>query len=118
MHNALYSLASIVVCLLLGYALHFIAGGLPPSLYGMIILTTLLTLKIIKVDKLTTTVQWIIANMGVCFVPAAIGIIEYVALIKEFGLIITVIVVSTSLLLMALVGFLYQHFIDNKHSQP
>lgn len=114
MWNVVYSILALLICLLLGYVTYYLVGGIPASLYGMLILTILLSLNIIQANKLNATIQWIIANMGVCFVPAAVGIIEYVTLIRSYGLIITASVIGTTLLLLAIVGFLYQHFIDNK----
>ena len=114
MLNVIYSILALMSCLLLGYGTYYLVGGIPASLYGMLILTILLSFNIIKADRLNKTIQWIIANMGVCFVPAAVGIIEYVSLIKSYGLIITASVIGTTLLLIAIVGFLYQHFIESK----
>ncbi len=114
MWNVLYSLLAILGCLLLGYGVSYLVGGIPASLYGMLILTTLLSFNIIKAERIKQTIQWIIANMGICFVPTSIGIVEYVSLIKSYGLIITVAVIFTTLLLMTIVGFLYQYVIENE----
>lgn len=116
MKNVIYSLIAILLSLLIGHAIFFLIGGIPASLYGMLFLTISLQFKLINAEKLSHTVQWIIDNMGICFVPAAVGIIEYVYLLKEFGLSITLISVITTLILIAMVGYLYQTFVSNhKH---
>lgn len=114
MWNILYSISVILCCLLLGHLVYNIVGGIPASLYGMLILTISLSLKVVNAERINQTVQWIIRNMGVCFVPAAVGIIEYVSLIKTYGFIITIAVIVTTLALITIVAFLYQYFIEKE----
>ena len=116
MNNVIYSLTAILISLTIGHGVFYLVGGIPASLYGMLILTFSLHFRVIKAEKLKVSIQWIIRNMGICFVPAAVGIIEYVALLKEFGISITLMVMITTLLLMTVVGFLYQKFISLPHS--
>lgn len=108
MLNACYTISAIFICLLLGHGVFYLIGGIPASLYGMLLLTFGLSRRIIDHNKMTSTIQWLIHNMGVCFVPAAVGIVEYWYLIKIHGLSITFIVITTTLILLALVGYLYQ----------
>ena len=114
MWNILYSILAILICLLLGYCTYYLIGGIPASLYGMLILTICLSLNVIKADRINQTIQFIISNMGVCFVPAAVGIIEYVSLIKSYGLIITISVIFTTFALITIVAMLYQYFVENE----
>lgn len=113
MKNVIYSLIAILLSLLIGHTIFFLIGGIPASLYGLLFLTISLHFKLINAEKLSQTVQWIIDNMGICFVPAAVGIIEYVYLLKAFGLSITLLSVITTLLLITIVGYLYQTCISS-----
>lgn len=114
MLNFIYTFISIACCLAFGYFCYYLLPVIPASLYGMMTLTVALSANLINAEKINTTMQWAIRNMGVCFLPAAVGIIEYVTLLEEFGLAITLIAIITTLILMAIVGFLYQHYLETK----
>jgi holin-like protein len=48
--------------------------------------------------------------MGVCFVPAGVGIINHLDLIKQHGLAIVAITFSTTFILLTVVGLHYQRY--------
>lgn len=81
---------------------------MPASLFGLLCFTCLLKLNVIKAKKVENSVQWGIRNMGVCFVPAGVGIMEQFDLLKDYGITMLVLCVATTLLLMWLVGYSYQ----------
>lgn len=114
MSTLIYSLVAISACLLVGYGVHFTVGGLPPSLYGMIIFTISLHKKLINDKKVATTIHWILKNMGVCFVPAGVGIIEHYDLIKLYGVAMVLITFITTWLLLTFVGLTVQQQENNK----
>lgn len=114
MTNIIYSIGAISICLALGYCLCFFIGGIPASLYGMLLLTLGLSTRIINPDRLEKTIKWAIKNIGICFVPAAVGIVEYIYLLKIYGLSITLIVVLTTVLLLTTVGYYYQRSLSSK----
>lgn len=106
--NILYATLSLLICLGCGYGVNYLLGGLPPSLYGMAILTIALQLKLINADKLSALIAWGLRHMGVCFVPAGVGIIEHGNLIKQHGLAIVAITFITTFLILTFVGVIYQ----------
>lgn len=112
--NACYCALSITFCVYLGEIVSTYIGGLPGSLYGMIIFTLLLKSKIVLSNRVADGIKWIIANMGVCFVPAGVGIIEHFELIKQHGLSIVLITIITTFLLLTFVGLAYQRLVLNK----
>jgi len=116
--NHLYSLGAIALCLLLGYGINWLIDFLPASLYGMLALTLGLQLGVIDTKRMQQTIDWIIKNMGVCFVPAGVGIMEHQQLIQSYGIAITFLIIISTLLLILVVGFFYQRSINksNKHS--
>lgn len=113
MSNALYTITFIFLSLLIGYGLHTTIGGLPASLYGMIVFTGLLHFKICSALKIKTTINWAIRNMGVCFVPAGTGIINHFQLIKTHGLALVSITFITTFLLLSFVGVVFQRIENN-----
>jgi len=113
MKNMLYSVATLALSLLLGKLVVAYFGGLPASLYGMIIFTLLLHFQILNDSRIKKSIEWGLQNMGVCFVPAGVGIINHFELLKSHGLSIVFIVFITTFLLMTLVGLWYQNIINN-----
>lgn len=114
MFNISYTIISISICLWLGNQANHILGGLPSSLYGMLILTAMLSLKLLNPKRLASTVSWAIANMGVCFVPAGVGIMQYYGLLARYGLAMTLIIVLSTLLMIIITGALYQYLLTGK----
>lgn len=106
--NHLYSLLAVGFCLILGKAIYYLTPALPSNLYGMLLLTTLLHYRVINAEKMKASVQWVLRHMGVCFVPAGVGIMAHQTLLKEHGLNILFIVVLTTLALMLFVAWSYQ----------
>jgi holin-like protein len=115
MKNAIYSVLVVVLCLSIGKLITAFIGGLPASLYGMIIFTLLLHFQLFNANKIERSIEWALQNMGVCFVPAGVGIINHFELIKAHGLTIVFIVFITTFLLMTLVGLWYQLLINRRH---
>jgi len=112
MKDAIYSIIAVVLCLSLGKLATALLGGFPASLYGMIMFTLLLHLQLLNANRIKKSIEWALQNMGVCFVPAGVGIINHFELIKNHGLTIVFIVFITTFLLMTLVGIWYQMIIN------
>jgi len=106
--NALYTLLSVGSSLLIGYALHALYSGFPASLYGMITFAGLLHSGLIKAAKIEASIAWVLRNMGVCFVPAGVGIINHFQLIKQHGFTLIAIIFITTFLLLTVVGVAFQ----------
>lgn len=111
-YDVCYTICAIIICIALGELIYAVAGGLPPSLYGMITFTILLRTKWINDKRIDASIRWIIANMGVCFVPAGVGIIQHYELIAKHGISIVLITFVTTFLLLTAVGFSYQKSLD------
>ncbi|GHE81218.1 CidA/LrgA family protein [Thalassotalea profundi] len=116
--NIAYAIVSLLICLGLGYGISAITGGLPPSLYGMAILTLSLQLKWISAERISVFTTWAIRHMGVCFVPAGVGIIEHKQLIQQHGLAIVAITFVTTFLVLTFVGLIYQKHEEKSQTKP
>lgn len=112
--NVLYSIFAIFSCLALGKLCSHLAPVLPGSLYGLIIFTFSLHFRIFDADQIKSTVVWCLKHMGVCFVPAGVGIINHFDLIKQFGIAIVLITFVTTFILLTLVGLHYQHHLTEE----
>lgn len=102
--NIVYSLVAIMACLYIGKLTFALFGGLPASLYGMIFLNILLSLRIINQERISETFAWAIRHMGVCFVPAGVGIINHFDLLRTHGVFVVAIIFFTTFALITFVG--------------
>ncbi len=115
MKDISYSLLMIALCLLIGKAIAHFIGGLPGSLYGMLIFSTLLHIKWLNANRISSTIAWLIKHMGICFVPAGVGIINHYQLIKNHGIALVAITFISTFILLSAVGLLYE-YINNKNT--
>jgi holin-like protein len=111
MKNVLYTIFAISISLLLGKLANNLLAGLPASLYGMVIYAIFLQLNWFSSEKVSVTNQWFIRHMGVCFVPAGIGIINHFQLIQQHGIALVSIIFSSTFILLTVIGYLSECFL-------
>lgn len=63
----------------------------PGSLLGLLLLTALLTVKLVKLEQIKETADFMLGIMGMFFVPAVTGIFEEIAAIQ--GILFKIIVI-------------------------
>jgi len=114
MRNIIYTILVISLCLLLGKLINFVVDGLPASLYGMIIYCILLQLGLVIPSRVHQTTLWAIKHMGVCFIPAAVGVINHFELIQNHGFAIIGIIFVSTFLLLSFVGVLAEKYLKNQ----
>jgi len=115
MKNAFYTIFAISLCLLLGKLANYLFAGLPASLYGMVIYAIFLQLNWFSPKKVTLANQWFVKHMGVCLVPAGMGIIDHFQLIQEHGLALVFIICSSTFILITVIGYLSERFLVADH---
>jgi len=109
--NVFYTIFAISICLGLGKLINNFLGGLPASLYGMMIYCLFLQLNLLNPRKINQTNQWIIRHMGICFVPAAVGVIDHFDLIKNHGVAIVAIIFFTTFMLLTFIALLAEKYL-------
>ena len=94
-------LAIIFGCLALGELVIYLTGiPLPSSIIGLLLLTLLLKLKVIRLEWVRSISDFLVGNIGFFFVPPGVAVMLYFDLIKaELWPILTASVVSTVLVL-------------------
>jgi len=118
MKNILYTIFAISLSLGLGKLINHVVAGLPASLYGMLIYCLLLQLNWLNPRKVDQANQWIISNMGVCFVPAAVGVIDHFELFKNHGFTIVSIIFFTTFMLLTFVALLAEKYMAPATKTP
>ena len=104
-------LAILFGCLALGELIIWLTGiPLPSSILGMLILTLLLKLKIIRLEWVKTISDFLVANIGFFFVPPGVAIMLYFDIIKaEFWPIVISTAIST-IIVLAGTGWVHQFY--------
>ena len=102
-------LAILFGCLALGELIITLTHiPLPSSILGMLLLTLLLKLKVIRLEWVRSISDFLVTNIGFFFVPPGVAIMLYFDIIKaQFVPIVAASVVST-VLVLAVTGWVHQ----------
>ncbi|MBB6275783.1 CidA/LrgA family protein [Porphyromonas circumdentaria] len=85
-----------------------IARFIPGSVLGMLFLFIALRLKIVKPQQVEGVSSFLTTNMGVFFVPAGVGLITQLDLLRQYWLAITLSMVLSTILVLAVVAWAQQ----------
>lgn len=95
----------ILTITLLGEILHkFIPLPIPAGIYGLLLMLVCLKTKIIKLEQVKSTGNFLLEIMPIMFVPAAVGLINVWSDIANIVLPIIIIIALTTLLVMVATG--------------
>ena len=101
-------LAILFGCLALGELIITLTHiPLPSSILGMLLLTLLLKLKVIRLEWVRSISDFLVTNIGFFFVPPAVAIMLYFDIKAQFVPIVTASLVST-VLVLAVTGWVHQ----------
>lgn len=80
----------------------------PGSIIGLVLLFLALEFKIIRLRHIDVVGNFLLNNMTILFLPAAVGIMEKFNDIKDYLLPITIIILGATFLNVAVIGFVVQ----------
>ncbi len=116
--SVLMELAIILGISLLAEVLHALLPlSVPAGIYGMVILLMLLLTGVLKIEKIKRAGSFLIEIMPVMFIPAAVGLMEIVPQLRGALLPIALIVVLTTVIVMAASGCAAQFIIRREASR-
>lgn len=93
----------------LGEILNFIIPlSIPASIYGMILLLIALCTKIIKLEQVEETGEYLLSIMLIFFVPAAVGIMDTFFEYQSSMLKIIAIVIISTIVVLSITGLVSQ----------
>lgn len=87
---------------------------IPGSVIGMMLLFTLLATGVLKVRWLEAGLQFMVRHLSLFFIPATIGIMNYLDLFQGKGVLLILIVLISTVLVMATSGLMSQWLITKK----
>ena len=104
-------LAILFGCLALGELIIYLTHiPLPSSILGMLLLTLLLKLKVIRLEWVRSISDFLVGNIGFFFVPPGVAIMLYFDIIKAQLLPIVVASVVSTVLVLAVTGWVHQFY--------
>ena len=95
----------------------FLPLPVPASVYGMVLLLVCLCTKVIKLDQIQETADFMLAAMPLVFVGPGVALMESFGLMKDSLLGILVISVLSTMLVMVLTGMLAQILVRRKRDR-
>lgn len=92
----------ILCCLFLGKAVQqSLSVAVPGSVWGLLILLTLLTTRILPLNWVLPAGQWLLGYMTLFFVPVGVGLLAHQQVLSQYWMVIVVsCLVSTLLVLL------------------
>lgn len=98
----IYQLFIILVVTFVGELLHyFIPIPVPASIYGLIIMLILLCTKVVKLEHVERTSDFLIEIMPLMFIPAGVGLMKSWGVLKPLIIPVVVITVISLIAVMA-----------------
>lgn len=96
--KALIVVVSIFLCLFVGKLINAWVGGLPASLYGLLLFALFLNTSLLEQDATAHFIAKVIYFMPLVFVPVCVGVMQYADLFRDVGVKLLLIGVGTTLL--------------------
>ncbi|OCA92148.1 CidA/LrgA family protein [Pseudobacillus wudalianchiensis] len=90
---------------------------IPGSILGMFILFILLQTKIIRLEWIELGANWLLAELLLFFIPAAVGIIKYKNVLIDDGLYVTLVIVLSTAVVMACTGLTAKKIAERKEQR-
>lgn len=92
----------------------FIPLPIPASIYGLVIMLVLLIFKRIRLEQVKETAEFLIEIMPVMFIPAGVGLITSWGQLKPVIVPLCIIMVLTTIIVMAVTGKTADYFMKKK----
>ena len=96
---------------------YFIPLPVPASVYGLVIMLFLLTTKLLHLDAVKDAAKFLIHNMPVMFIPAAVGLITNWNELRPMLLPLCVITVVSTALVMISTGKITDFILKTKEEK-
>ncbi len=94
----------LVVCFIGEVLNNVIPLPIPASIYGLVIMLLCLYFKIIKLEKIEKTADFLLQIMPLMFIPSAVSLITVWVEVKAIFVPIVVIVVASTVIVMVVTG--------------
>jgi len=94
---------------MLGKTLNTLSGlPIPGSIFGLLLLFTALNLRLVSINTLLPSGNFLLRYLTLFFIPVGVGILQYTDLLSQHWLAITVSSIISTLAVLLTVGWCYQ----------
>lgn len=90
---------------------------IPGSILGIFVLFLLLQFRIVKLEWVELGANWLLAELLLFFIPAAVGVMNYIPLLEQDGIRILAVVILSTLIVMVSSGLLAGALSKRKESR-
>lgn len=91
--------------------------SIPASIYGLVIMLVCLLTGVIKLEAVEQAADFLVEIMPLMFIPAAVGLMESFDVLQPILLQVGVIIVVTTIVVMAVTGKVTQYIIERKEKR-
>lgn len=91
--------------------------SIPASIYGLVIMLVCLLTGVIKLETVEQAADFLVEIMPLMFIPAAVGLMESFDVLQPILLQVGVIIVVTTIVVMAVTGKVTQYIIERKEKR-
>lgn len=106
-----------MLCLYVGKSINAVAGGLPGSLYGMLLFAVCLSTGKLDEEQVGMAVTKAIYYMPIVFLPVCIGVMQYLDLFARMGWQILVVGITATMIGILLVTYSSRWVLERQNSE-
>ncbi|MBR4084979.1 MAG: CidA/LrgA family protein [Lachnospiraceae bacterium] len=96
------------ICLMAELLEYYISLPIAASIYGLILMLLALTTKLLPLEEVQDTADFLLSNIALLFIPPTVGMMNGVEIMKQMALPLLVICIVTTLLIMGVTGLVSQ----------
>ncbi|MNI75595.1 Holin-like protein CidA [compost metagenome] len=90
----------------MNYIAQWLHLPIPGSILGIFVLFALLKTGVIKLDWIEHGANWLLAELLLFFIPAAVGIMKFIPMLEHDGVRIMIVVICSTLIVMISSGLI------------
>lgn len=105
------------ISLAMNYIAKWLHLPIPGTILGIIVLFILLKTNVIKLSWIEQGANWLLAELLLFFIPAAVGVMNYMPLLERDGIRILLVVISSTLVVMASSGLVASRISKRKEQR-
>lgn len=105
------------ISLAMNYIAKWMHLPIPGTILGIIVLFILLKTNVIKLSWIEQGANWLLAELLLFFIPAAVGVMNYMSLLERDGIRILLVVISSTIVVMASSGLVASRISKRKEQR-
>ena len=92
--------------MLMNQLTHWLQWSVPGSILGILVIFILLETHIIRLEWIEIGATWLLAELLLFFIPAAVGVMKYIPMLQSNGIQILLVVILSTFIVMVSTGLM------------